>query len=392
MNEPVSNVPRTTPKRRTQAVSMTAVLLLGASSGFLGGWYGSQHHSFNGLTTSSQKQVISSEGNLISQIAKDVGPSVVSINVTGATVTQRTIFGAPTTDNQQSAGTGFIVSSDGVIVTNRHVVPVGTTSVNVVLSDGTKLDNVSVLGRTNASDPLDIAFLKVKDTKGKKLKPATLGDSSKMQVGDKVIAIGNALGQFQNTVTSGIISGYGRDLEAGDSSGAGSTEQLQDLFQTDAAINEGNSGGPLVNINGEVIGMNTAIAGGSAQNIGFSIPINDINGLIKSVLATGKLERPYLGVHYISITDDYASANNLPVKRGAYIQPVDGVVGGSPAATAGLKSGDIIIKANGTAIDENNSLSTVLGRLAVGQKVTLTVVRDGKSQVINATLGAAPQS
>ena len=132
----------------------------------------------------------------------------------------------------------------------------------------------------------------------------TIGDSSNTQVGDKVIAIGNALGRFRNTVTAGIISGYGRDVQAGDSSG-GSTEQLQDLFQTDAAINQGNSGGPLVNINGQVIGITTAIAG-NAQNIGFAIPSADVSNLIKSVLATGKLERPYLGVHYISVTDDYA--------------------------------------------------------------------------------------
>ena len=211
-----------------------------------------------------------------------------------------------------------------------------------------------------------------------------------MQVGDKVVAIGNALGQFQNTVTSGIISGYGRDVEAGDVAGS-TTEQLQDLFQTDAAINEGNSGGPLVNINGEVIGMNTAVAG-NAQNIGFAIPVNDLSGLIKSVLATGKLERPYLGVHYISITDDYATAKNLPVKRGAFISTTsNSVISGSPAADAGLEPGDIITKVNNTNIDENNSLSTLLGRYPVGQKVSLTIVRDSKTQTVSATLGAAPQ-
>src|SRR5207249_716858 len=156
--------------------------------------------------------------------------------------------------------------------------------------DGTELKNVSVIGRTSDSDPLDIAFLKINDKKGKTLTPVKLGDSSKIQVGDKVLAIGNALGQFQNTVTQGIISGYGRSVQAGDSSQLGlsnNTETLQNLFQTDAAINEGNSGGPLVNMSGEVIGINTAIAGG-AQNVGFSIPINDVQGLIKSVLNKGK--------------------------------------------------------------------------------------------------------
>lgn len=374
------------PVRRGQALAVVAVVLVGMASGFLGGWYGAQKHGFTNLSTSTQKQVISSESNLISQIAKDVGPSVVSVNVTSEVA--RTQFSRAGT--QESAGTGFIVSGN-VIVTNRHVVPAGTTSVNVILSDGTKLDNVTVLGRTNDSDPLDVAFLKVNDTKGKTLKPVTLGDSTKMQVGDKVVAIGNALGQFQNTVTSGIISGYGRDLEAGDSMG-GSTEQLQDLFQTDAAINQGNSGGPLVNINGEVIGINTAVAG-DAQNIGFSIPINDVSNLIKGVLKTGKLERPYLGVHYISITDDYAVENGLSAKRGAYIQSGDGgIVPGSPAAAAGLQGGDIITKVNGTSVDENHSLSTLLGRYTVGEKVSLTVERDGKTQTITAVLGAAPQS
>jgi S1-C subfamily serine protease len=146
-------------------------------------------------------------------------------------------------------------------------------------------------------------------------------------------------------------------------------------------------------MNGEVVGINTAVAGGTAQNIGFSIPVNDVSNLIKSVLASGKLERPYLGVHYISLTDDYAAANNLSVKRGAYIaNTANGVLGGGPAAAAGLQPGDIITKVNDTSIDENNSLSTVLGRYAVGQKVTLTVVRNGKTQAISATLGAAPQS
>jgi S1-C subfamily serine protease len=302
------------PARRQALPFVVAALFLVLSlgGGFIGAWVANHNHN---LSTSTQKQVISSESNLITQIAKDVGPSVVSVNVTGQ-ATQQSFFG-PTDSTQQSAGTGFVVSKD-VIVTNRHVVPAGTTNVSVVLSDGTKLDNVTVLGRTGASDPLDVAFLKVNDTKGKTLKPVSLGDSSKMQVGDKVVAIGNALGQFQNTVTSGIISGYGRDVQAGDSTGS-STEDLQDLFQTDAAINEGNSGGPLVNMNGEVVGINTAVAGGTAQNIGFSIPVNDVSNLIKSVLASGKLERPYLGVHYISLTDDYAAANNLSVKRGAYM-------------------------------------------------------------------------
>lgn len=303
-----------------------------------------------------------------------------------------TVFG-PQTYSQKGAGTGVIVSSAGIIITNRHVVPKGVQKVAVSLSDGTKLDDVSVVGRTSGNDTLDIAFLKVNDTKGKTLVPAKLGDSSSMEVGDRVIAIGNALGQFQNTVTSGILSGYGRDIQAGGEDSS-STENLQDLFQTDAAINQGNSGGPLVNINGEVIGINTAVAG-DAQNIGFAIPINDVQGLIKSVLKEGKLLRPYLGVRYISLNDDYAYQYNLDVKRGAYIAPNPSggasIISGSPAEKAGLKEKDIIVKVNDVSIDEKNGLSGVLARYAVGDKVKLTVMRDGHQMTLEATLAAAPQ-
>jgi serine protease Do len=261
------------------------------------------------------------------------------------------------------------------------------------LSDGTKLDNVDVIGRTSDNDSLDAAFLKIKDTKGKKLTPAKIGDSSKMQVGDRVVAIGNALGQFQNTVTSGIISGFGRSVQAGDTSGS-SSETLQNLFQTDAAINEGNSGGPLVNVDGEVIGLNTAIAGGQAQNIGFAIPINDVQGLIKSVLTKGKLERPYLGVHYVNLTDDYAYQYNLSVKRGAYIVPGNtgqaSIIPNSPAAKAGLQEKDIITKIDNDTLDENHSLTSLISRHSVGDDVNLTIIRSGKEQKIKVKLEAAP--
>ncbi len=196
----------------------------------------------------------------------------------------------------------------------------GATKISITLSDGTELKDVSVLGRTSDSDTLDIAFLKINNAQGHKLTPATLGNSSRVQVGDDVVAIGNALGQFQNTVTSGIISGYGRSLHAGDSSGS-SAESLVDLFQTDAAINEGNSGGPLVNLNGQVIGINTAVAGGGAQNIGFAIPINDVKGLVDQVVKTGKFARPYLGVRYVQLTGDIADEFKLSVQNGAFIAP-----------------------------------------------------------------------
>jgi serine protease Do len=386
-----SRLPLKWPTINTRIATVLLALIASVSAGFVGGYYGSHNNaSVIKQTQEARQQIVSSESGLNTQIAKDVGPSVVSVNVTSQGV-QQSLFGARNV-TQESAGTGVIISSDGIIVTNRHVVPKGTTTVSVTLSDGTELKDVSVIGRTNDTDPLDVAFLKVNDKKGKDLKAAKLGDSSKMQVGDKVIAIGNALGQFQNTVTTGIISGYGRSVEAGDET---SSETLQNLFQTDAAINQGNSGGPLVNVQGEVIGINTAIAG-DAQNIGFAIPINDLQGLIKSVLKEGKLLRPYLGVSYISLTDDYAYQYNLDTKRGAYIVPSDGnspsILSGSPAEKAGLKEKDIIAKVNDTPIDENHSLTSVLGQSSVGDKVKLTIIRDSKTITVDVTLEAAPSS
>lgn len=366
-------------------------LLVAASAGFVGGYF-SPNRTTSSADISVQKQVISSESEVIRDIAKNVGAAVVSVNVTSKTTAQD-FFGFSRSFDEQGAGTGVIIDKNGTIITNRHVVPAGTTEVSVTLSDGTELTDVEVLGRTNDSDPLDVAFLKIKDTKGKTLTAAKLGDSSKMQVGDKVVAIGNALGQFQNTVTTGIISGYGRSIEAGDSNGA-NTETLQNLFQTDAAINQGNSGGPLVNLAGEVIGINTAIAGGSAQNIGFAIPVSDIQGLVASVLKNGKLQRPYLGVRYVMITDDIAYQYNLPVKRGAYIAPNNrqsSIIEGSPADKAGLKEKDIITEINGVKLDEKNSIISVLGKKSVGDTVELKVLRGGEEQIIRVTLEAAPQ-
>lgn len=365
------------------------MLLASVAAGFVGGYYSNGHDATNNKQV--QQQIVANESELITKLAKETGPSVVSINVLSSGVTN-SFFGAREF-SQKSAGTGFIVSKEGIILTNRHVIPEQTDSISITLSDGTELSDVKLIGKTNASDPLDVAFLKVNDAKGKELKPVKLGDSTKVQVGDKVIAIGNALGQFQNTVTSGIISGYGRNIEAGD--GAAGSESLQNLFQTDASINQGNSGGPLVNMSGEVIGINTAVAGGGAENIGFAIPISDIQGLITSVLEKGELLRPYLGVRYVALTDDFAYQFNLETKRGAYLAPFrDGspILKNSPAEKAGLKEKDIITKVDDKEINDKNSLSSILGRYKVGDKVNLTVVRDGKIRNLEAVLEAAPKN
>ncbi len=397
MNIPKSNI------KPQQAILAVLFLMAVGLSGYGGAWLESRHNQTGLISTSvgNQKKIVTSQSQLISQIAKTVGPSVVSVNVnitsSSSTDNGLGLFGFAQPSQEQAAGTGIIIDSSGIIVTNRHVVPQGTTSVSVTLSDGTELKNVSVIGRTSDTDSLDIAFLKINDNEGHKLTPADIGDSSSVQVGDNVVAIGNALGQFQNTVTSGIISGYCRSVQAGDSSGSSTaTENLDDLFQTDAAINEGNSGGPLVNLNGQVIGINTAIAG-NAQNIGFAIPINDVRGLMNQVVQTGKFARPYLGVRYIPLTADVSNEYNLSVSNGAFIAPSSdpsspSVISGSPAANAGLQTNDIITQLNGTSIDQTHSLTSLLDQHQPGDKVTLTVLRSSQTLHIDVTLGSMPSS
>lgn len=376
------------------AITMIVIIFISVSAGFAGGFIGANsqlNNSKPNVSLEQGRQAVEDQSNLISSLAKEVGPSVVSIDVISQGAVSNGFF-SPQMVEQQSAGTGFIISSSGYVVTNRHVLPEGATKVSLTMSDGTILDDVSVVGTTSGSDSLDVGFLKINDTKNKKLTVAKLGDSSKAQVGDTVIAIGNALGQFQNTVTSGIVSGYGRSVQATDGSGA-SSENLQNLFQTDAAINQGNSGGPLVNANGEVIGINTAVAGDGAQNIGFAIPLNDAKGLIKGVLETGKLQRPYLGVRYVQLTPSSANELGIKTENGAYISGsngASGVVVGGPADGGGLKDKDIIVKVNDQTVDQNNTLSSVIGRFGVGESVTVTFIRDGKEQTTQVKLGELP--
>lgn len=391
-------VTKETSHTKMRFLSAALLIIVSAGAGFGGGWLGTRNSNTN-QTIQKQQVVLESQGKLINSIASNVGPSVVSVNVTTQARSSgglSSYFGYPDTTEQQSAGTGIIIDKSGLIITNRHVVPAGATKVSVTLSDGTQLDDVEVIGRTSESDPLDVAFLKVKDTKGKTLTAAKIGDSSKVGVGDTVVAIGNALGQFQNTVTSGIISGHGRNIQAG-SSGGNDTEDLQNLFQTDAAINEGNSGGPLMNLNGEVIGINTAVASGDAQNIGFAIPINDVKGVIQSVMEKGKLERPYIGLVFVTVTADLAKTYNLKTQEGAYIPPEavvgrQSVISGGPADKAGIKAGDVITKVNDQKLDENNTLTSVLGRQKVGDTVQITFLRDGKEQVAKVTLESVPDT
>lgn len=313
----------------------------------------------------------------IASLVSEVSPSVVSITTQSQA---RTYFGVA---EQEGAGTGIVVSANGYILTNKHVVD-GATTVSVILSDGTRYDDVKVIG----TDPLnDVAFLKIPDVDN--LTPVELGNSSSIRVGQQVVAIGNSLGQYQNTVTSGIISGTGRPVMAQ----SGSTvESLTDLLQTDAAINPGNSGGPLLNMAGQVIGMNTAVAA-DAQGIGFAIPINSLKGMLNGVLETGKVRRAFLGVSYIPVTPETAKLYNLSVQSGAYVYTERGpsVAGGSPADKAGIKEKDIITKVNDVAIGSNGALTTLIGEYEPGDTIKLTVVRDGREQILTVTLATYDQ-
>lgn len=352
--------------------------------GFVGAYsfnYWTAHKSTSSLGVAQSKNVVISEQNATINVAKKVSPSVVSITTSTASRDQ---FGRNT--QSQGAGTGIIITANGLILTNKHVVEGGSSFV-VVTSDGKEYNNVKLV----ASDPVnDIAFLRIEGASG--LTPAEIGDSSKVEIGSFVVAIGNALGQYQNTVTTGVISGKSRPITAAD---GGGTESLQNLFQTDAAINPGNSGGPLVNVEGQVIGINTAIAGEGSQNIGFAIPINEAKRDISTVESSGKIIRAYVGVRYIPITPAIAKANNLSVDYGAYLQAGQGnsaVQSGSPADKAGLKNNDIILKVDDVKIDASNSLTSLVNQHAVGDSVTLTIYRDGKEQLIKVTLAEAPSS
>lgn len=317
--------------------------------------------------------ITSREEEDIASIAEKLGPSVVSVVTTSNQ--SSSIFGDTVT---QGSGSGIVLTKDGYILTNKHVVS-DSDSLAVITSDGAEHKNVKVIGK----DPLnDLAFIKVSGVNN--LKPAELGDSSTIRIGQKVIAIGNSLGEYQNTVTSGIISGTGRPVTAQEGN---NIETLTDLLQTDAAINPGNSGGPLVNLGGQVIGINTAIAE-DAQSIGFSIPINAAKGIIKNLKKTGKVERGFLGVNFVSITADIAKEYNLEVKQGAYIFSENGaaVVKGSPAYKAGLRKGDIITRVGELKVGKNGSLSSLMAEYATGETVQITYLRDGTEHKANVTL------
>jgi len=355
-------------------------------------------------------KIISEESATI-EVVKKVSPSVVSIvitkdlskyyDVTGPDIfpfddffedfgfpfkfkfftPEKRIVPKGETKQEVGGGTGFIISSDGLILTNRHVVSDSEAEYSVITNDNKRYD-----AKVLAIDPIiDIAVIKIE---AKNLPVIKLGDSDSIQIGQTVIAIGNTLSEYRNTVTKGVVSGIGRTVVA---FGAGRSERLENVIQTDAAINPGNSGGPLLNLSGEVIGVNTAISR-EGQLVGFAIPINNVKSVVESVKKHGRIIRPLLGVRYRPITKAMAEANNLSVDYGALVvrgkNPEDlAVVPGGPADKAGIVENDIILEVNGQKIDEKHDLAKEIAQYQPGDKIKLKILHKGKEKTVEVTLG-----
>ncbi|MDO8498761.1 MAG: trypsin-like peptidase domain-containing protein [bacterium] len=371
-----SKLPRLTPNLSTLLI----VIILGALSGV--GFYQASSRGLipfrNGLPEIKLQQktqtVVDEESATIS-VAEKASPSVVAIGGTAKVVNPFNPFSAPQSQSS-TIGTGFVVSDKGIIVTNKHVVSDSGVTYNVVTKDGKKYEIRKIY-----RDPvLDLAIVQIDSSD---LKALELGDSSKLKVGQTVIAIGNALGRFTNTVTKGVVSGLGRRVVAGDPF-SGSAESLDDLVQTDAAINPGNSGGPLLNAAGQVIGVNVATTEG-AQSIGFAIPINSVKQIVDEFVQKGTVSRPFLGVQYRFISKDVALMNEVP--QGAYIQSV---VDNSAASKAGIEAGDIITKIDGQTVDSETKISEVIKSKKIGDTLTLNIWKDGKERTVTATLQELP--
>jgi serine protease Do len=288
-----------------------------------------------------------------------------------------------TQEQQIGGGSGFFVSSEGLIVTNDHVVSDNTASYTVYTNDG-KEHPAKVIAQDAADD---VAVVKIDGTGYPYL---TFDNSEQLQLGQSVIAIGNALGQFSNTVSVGVVSGLSRSITAGDQA-TGGTENLSQVIQTDAAINPGNSGGPLLDLLGNVVGMNSAVAQGS-QSIGFALPGNVVNQAVQSVIAHGKIEFPYMGLRYVAITDAIAQSKKLSVDYGDLVLPgpdastEPAVVPGSPAAKAGIVSGDIVLEFNGMKLTSDTNLTDLVRAKNVGDTVTLIVLHNSKQETLTLTL------
>jgi len=308
----------------------------------------------------------------ITAAVEKIGPAVVT--VVGTVPGQQTFFGV--TSSSEVSGSGFIISEDGYIVTNNHVVA-GTESVAIILIDGTQLP-VQIISTDVYAD---LAILKAE---GQMPSVATFGNSDNLRPGETVIAIGSPLGDFKNTVTVGVISATGRRLDTGNG------YQMEDMLQTDAAINEGNSGGPLVNLAGEVIGVNTMIVRGSgytgsvAEGLGFAIPANSARTISEQIVQNGFFARPTIGVEWVAINPRLARRYNLPVEWGVYVTKI---AARGPAADAGILVDDIITKVGEQAITESTSFVNILFSHQPGEKVVFEIVRNGAAQKVEVELG-----
>ncbi|OGZ21355.1 MAG: hypothetical protein A3D46_00845 [Candidatus Nealsonbacteria bacterium RIFCSPHIGHO2_02_FULL_43_13] len=391
-------------------------ILLASFFGFLAGAFSGSLFYFElksylsnvpGLEKIIEKQYVpqTTQEEAIIKAVNDVSPAVVNIVISKDLPVYEQYYLNPfsyqyrqkgTQRQDIGSGTGFIVSGDGTVLTNKHVVLDEAADYTVFTNDGRKF-SAKVLAR----DPLqDLAVLKIEtektiDANGalaqKDFPTVKLGDSDKLQIGQTVIAIGNALGEFRNTVSVGVVSGLGRTITA---SSGDFVETIEDVIQTDAAINKGNSGGPLLNLKGEVIGINTATVL-DAQSIGFAIPVNKAKRDIDQVNFSGKIVYPYLGVYYALITANLQEKFDLPVDYGAWVgrnasgDKTDGAVAsGSAAQTAGLERDDLILEINGEKINADNSLSKLLQKYHPGDKVTLKIMRDKTEMTLEATLGS----
>ena len=323
-------------------------------------------------------------GTVVSNVRIDESSAVIDAvdRVAPAVVVIRSTSSGPL--GGTGTGSGFIFDPNGWILTNKHVVA-GAEQIQVELQDSR-----TFVARLVGVDTLtDLAIIKI-NASG--LPTAPIGSSGALELGQLAIAIGNPLGTYQYTVTTGVVSGLGRQIEAGDASG-GSAEQLNHLIQTDAAINPGNSGGPLINSVGQVIGINTAVAS-SAQGIGFAIPIDFAKPIMALALDGREIARPWVGVRYTVITRQLAADRDLPVETGALISAASNgepaVFPGSPAELAGLQEGDIITKVNGHAVDIDHDVATLLLPHVPGDTVTMEVIRGDQTLQIAVTLGTLP--
>ncbi|MBU1178125.1 trypsin-like peptidase domain-containing protein [Patescibacteria group bacterium] len=352
------------------------------------------------IEKTTERQLVEEESDTISAVEK-ARPAVVSIIVTkdlNQYYQQSDLFNDPffkqffgdmnfDTDEESSkqkigGGTGFVITADGLILTNRHVVSDSSASYTVIDNNDKEYE-----AKVMAIDPTnDIAIVKID---ANDLPTVELGDSSNLKIGQTVIAIGYALGEYHNTVTKGVISGLGRAITAGGTLGQ-STERLENIIQTDAAINSGNSGGPLLTLDGKVIGINTAVDF-SGQSVGFALPINDAKNDVESVEADGKIVKPYLGVRYTVLNKKIAKANSLKYEYGALVARGENdsdlaVIPGSPADKAGIVENDIILEVDGQKIDEDNGLAKMIQKHKVDDEVKLKIYHKEEEKEVTVKL------